>query len=64
MLADIQRTQEITASTAQPGPDLIPTEIGVSAAGPIESGGLVTVTWKDANIGTLPTRDRGWTASW
>jgi hypothetical protein len=49
----------VTASTTQPGPDLVPTEIGVSAAGPIESGGLVTVTWKDANVGTLAT-----TGSW
>src|SRR5207248_4550177 len=49
----------ITPSTAQPAPDLIVAEVSVSAAGQVESGGTVTVAWKDTNIGALPT-----TGSW
>jgi hypothetical protein len=40
-----------------PAPDLVVTDLTVSAAGAIQSGDSVTVSWKDANIGTIPTAD-------
>src|SRR3546814_81403 len=36
-----------------PAPDLIPRDVTVTADGPIQSGGTITVAWRTANAGLL-----------
>jgi len=36
-------------------PDLIPTGLAVSAAGPLQSGAAVSINWNDQNAGTVDT---------
>src|SRR5262249_33605103 len=46
---------QITGLGQQPDPDLVVTNLAVSANGPVQSGSQVTVSWTDANIGTQAT---------
>jgi hypothetical protein len=50
---------QVTSLGLQPAPDLVVTNIAVTANGPVQSGGQVTVSWTDSNIGNLATA-----ASW
>src|SRR5262249_12997733 len=46
---------QITGLGQQPAPDLVVTNLAVSANGPVQSGSQVTVSWTDAKAGTEAT---------
>jgi hypothetical protein len=50
---------QITGFGLQPAPDLVANNLAVTSNGAIQSGGQVTVSWTDANIG-----DQATSASW